>query len=372
MRTTWQSGRRESSVFGRAVRACWLALIACGLAAAQALPGAANRVQQIPPIRLGTSGINVNDICSAGTLGSLVIRSSPYYAFILSNNHVMARENAARPGEYIIQRATRDTVPACSGTGVIRVAQLSLFRSLKFDGSDNLIDAAIAGIIPGKVTPTGSILAIGPVSNITVLPALGLAVKKSGRTTGLTRGSITAVDTTMTVTYGNGLSAKFVHQMVITAAAGAPIFCNAGDSGSLVVRDIATRPNPVGLFFAGNAITGTCLANPIRAVLGAFGVGFPIVAAAAADQTDKSAEPMPQVDQAEFELVDAIKQRYEAELMRLPEAVGVGVGLADDGSKGMVIKLLLVRKTEEALNAAPLEIDGVAVEAEEVGAISAM
>src|SRR5579883_1785430 len=60
------------------------------------------------PIPLGVSGGNINDFnkkqtaCFGGTLGALIQNRSGMQ-FILSNNHVLAEENKARPGDPIVQ-----------------------------------------------------------------------------------------------------------------------------------------------------------------------------------------------------------------------------------------------------------------------------
>ena len=57
---------------------------------------------------------------------------------------------------------------------------------------------------------------------------------------------------------------------------GAAGFIEAGDSGSLLVTDYPDSPaddrKPVGLLFAGTDDGSTAVANPIQAVLAAFGV----------------------------------------------------------------------------------------------------
>ncbi len=94
----------------RGSRSALIVFLAAGLAFG------GNTAQQTPPIKLGTSGSNVKDInsqfCCTGTLGSLVTKNGKQY--ILGNNHVLARSNAARIGEAIMQRGYGDTVPTCS------------------------------------------------------------------------------------------------------------------------------------------------------------------------------------------------------------------------------------------------------------------
>ena len=95
---------------------------------------------------------------------------------------------------------------------------------------------------------------------------IGLPVMKYGRTTGLTHGTIYAIDATVNVSYDSG-TARFIHQIIITPGT----FSAGGDSGSLIVVDDGTDTNkPVGLLFAGSS--SYTIANPISPVLTYFGV----------------------------------------------------------------------------------------------------
>src|SRR3989442_375489 len=91
-------------------------------------------------------------------------------------------------------------------------------------------------------------------------PEIGLQVRKSGRTTGVTQGRITAIDAVVEVDYG-GPTAIFREQIV------SDLLSKGGDSGSLVVDDAR---HAVGLLFAGGATT--TLINPIAAVASALNV----------------------------------------------------------------------------------------------------
>ena len=79
------------------------------------------------------------------------------------------------------------------------------------------------------------------------------AVKKHGRTTGLTHGEVVAVNATVNVGYSTG-SARFVKQIIISPGS----FSDGGDSGSLIVTESGN--NPVGLLFAGSDLY--TIANP--------------------------------------------------------------------------------------------------------------
>ena len=229
------------------------------------------------PILLGVSGGSIDDsssaFCCGGTLGALV-QDGDGVQYILSNNHILARTNKGISGDLIVQPGLIDVDPVCTEVPSNAVAYLSDFVPIEFNLT-NLVDAAIAEVILGRVHPSGNILDIGALNSATLAPSSpGLAVKKSGRTTGLTQGTISAVDVTVNVSIptkcgpGRGKSATFTDQLRITPGT----FSAGGDSGSLIVEDVASLPRAVGLLFAGSS-TST-LANRIDNVLSAFGVSM--------------------------------------------------------------------------------------------------
>ena len=202
----------------------------------------------------GTSTGN-NLECSAGTIGAVVLKGSTKY--LLSNNHVFARENAASIGEREDAPGRYDGHPKCAVTP--QCGTLSQFVAINF-GGNNTIDCAIALMDTGNptaVTQSGGYTATSTV----VSPSVGLAVKKSGRTSGLSHSTISAINVTITVGYSSG-TATFNSQIMTD-----PQFIRSGDSGSLEVTE--TGNNPVGLLFAGGS--GGTFANPIGPVLQAFG-----------------------------------------------------------------------------------------------------
>lgn len=100
---------------------------------------------------------------------------------------------------------------------------------------------------------------------------LGVAVTKYGRTTGLTQGTITGINATLSICYEVVVifcvrSATFVDQLVITPGT----FSGGGDSGSLIVA--SSGLNPVGLLFAGSS--AQTIANRVDLVLDHFGVAI--------------------------------------------------------------------------------------------------
>jgi hypothetical protein len=202
----------------------------------------------------GTSTGN-NLECAAGTIGAVVLKGSTKY--LLSNNHVYARENAASIGEREDAPGRYDAHPKCAVTP--ECGTLAQFVNISFSGN-NTIDCAIAQMSTSN--PTSVVQSGGYTATSTVVsPSVGLAVKKSGRTSGLTHSTISAINVTINVGYTAGV-ATFTGQIMVDAQ-----FIRSGDSGSLMVTE--TGNNPVGLCFAGGS--GGAFANPIGPVLQAFG-----------------------------------------------------------------------------------------------------
>jgi len=227
------------------------------------------------PIPMGVSGGNSKDFaypyCCSGTLGAL-LHDGGGDQFILSNKHVFAGDQAASEndpdvaeiGQEINQPGLIDV--NCQDIPADYVGYLSQWCE------DNLnIDCAIAEVIPGTVDPTGTIYEIGTISATTMDAYVGLDVKKSGRTSGLTRGEVTAINGAFNVggsdeCGGESTTEYFTGQIVVSGRK----FLLSGDSGSLLVEDVSTNPRAVGLLFAGSSTTA--IANPIDSILDYFGL----------------------------------------------------------------------------------------------------
>ena len=240
-------------------------------------------------LRPAPGGVSIGhrDI-TAGTLGCLVKKNNEVY--ILSNNHVLANSNDAQLGDPILQPGPHDggTFPAdhianleqfvtinfidvpsgCSiGQGISSflngLAKLfnsdARFRVISTKAIDNLVDAAIAKPLnPQDVSE--EILEIGTIQG-TAVGELGMAIKKSGRTTGLTTGEIIQVDVTVNVQYGGNRMALFTDQLMAGAMS------QGGDSGSAVLTE---NNKLTGLLFAGSDTT--TVINRIENVFTALGV----------------------------------------------------------------------------------------------------
>ena len=238
--------------------------------------GVSHTALQTTPIQLGTSGgwryDLANGYCCGGTLGSLIAVGGDLR--ILSNYHVFEADivdggngRVATTGDPIVHPGLIDI--GCVATNGIDVATLVVTSSLP----NNNVDCSSASIIGGQVDTSGAILEVGTLSSATVAAYIGQAVKKSGRTTGLTRSAVSALNGTVSITYenecagGTSFTKTFTGQIIITNRASK--FLAGGDSGSLMVEDLTTDPHAVGLLYAGSS--QTAIANPIDEVLSFFG-----------------------------------------------------------------------------------------------------
>lgn len=362
----------------RAFRAAFLAgtLLVAGAvtAGAKGKPGEAGGVshtaKQSPPIQLGTSGgwrfDLANGYCCGGTLGALVDIGGQSY--ILSNWHVLAMDTdpggngkVAATGDFVIQPGLIDV--GCGAAAAQNVGTLVL---TDLPTASN-VDAAIAAVEPGMVAADGAILEVGPPSNSTAAAAVGQRVKKSGRTTGLTRSVVSGLFATVNVAYEDECAGQaaftedFTGQILIKNRGSK--FLNAGDSGSLLLEDVGQYPRAVGLLFAGSSLVA--VANPIDEVLDALGGATIVGAFAAAGQSTAA----PDQFQAAVDRAHAAQVRHAGVLEKVPENVGHAVGLSAAGE--VVIKVLVAADSPRARAKAPRELDGVPVEVEVVGKIVA-
>lgn len=324
-----------------------------------------HRKRQNQPIKLGTSGSNVEDItagfCCNGTLGALVEKFGTQY--ILSNNHVIARSNSAKIGEAIIQPGYSDQSCPAVNPDADTVAHLSAKKKIKF-GFDrqNKVDAAIAEVVPGAVRPDGEILKIGVPGNTPAPAFIGMEVKKSGRTTGFTRGVVDAVNVTVEVAEYPldcaGLetrSARFRNQIVISGLDGKR-FGDRGDSGSMVYQDTDVCPAPVGLIFAGNE-AGWSFASPASTVLKTIKRLRPRGDARFVGCESSNAEVFatraPILKPQRVREASDVKGRWEDLLLEIPGVQAVGVGVTLSGPVEPAIWIFSTDRDEEMLGELP-------------------
>lgn len=337
-----------------------------------------NQKAQSAPIILGTTGGNANDtvvtngqtFCCIGTLGSLVQRNGTLY--ILSNNHVLAREGDAAVGENIEQPGACDRNP-------LVVAHLTQFSSLQPDTSNT--DSAIAQVIPGMVDTSGTIFSLGgtatgntadngaPHAGSGIAPSNGMQVAKSGGTTGLTCSSIGAINVTTSISYqkkcdtGTTFTVTYNNQVSVVGGT----FSAFGDSGSLIVSQGSA--DPVALLYAGSD-TDT-VGNPIGDVLAAMadsqGNRPVFVGSASSHQvigctlphTGVTAAPQAavQVSEAAMSRAAAVRDIYANQMLasRYVHAVGVAPSLDHPGQAAVTFFV----NPGEARAAIPPQLDGV-------------
>ncbi|WP_225752686.1 hypothetical protein [Actinotalea sp. Marseille-Q4924] len=217
---------------------------------------------RVRPLRPGVSVAHVD--VTAGTLGAFVTVDGRLHA--LSNHHVLVGSPAAREGDAVLQPG-----PADGGRDPEdRIGSLARFVPL--DGATTaFVDAAVAALEDDEVEVT---YPSGPVTG-TARVVGAEEVEKIGRTTGTTRGRVTAFELDdVVVGYGPEVGdVSFDDQIEVEGLARGP-FSRGGDSGSLVY--VPATGQAVGLLFAGSETggengAGLTYLNPIDTVLEALG-----------------------------------------------------------------------------------------------------
>lgn len=248
--------------------------------------------------RPAPGGVSIGHyLITAGTLGCLVKKGNDIY--ILSNNHVLANSNTASAGDPVLQPGAHDggqnpadkiaelsefipivfeeggdggpTLPPCEiglkTAGILNtlaswIGSSTRLRTYRILQTENKVDCAIAKPVnPDDVL--NEILEIGKISGIKEAE-LGMQIKKSGRTTGLTHGTIQQTNVTARVSFGLNKTALFTDQLLAGAMS------QGGDSGSAVLSE---DNHLVGLLFAGSDTT--TIMNRIGNVFSALNVSLP-------------------------------------------------------------------------------------------------
>ncbi len=199
-------------------------------------------------------GISVGNFIT-GTLGVSVFDNALGEDMILSNWHVFCGSATCMQGEAIIQPGRHG-----GDTGGPRDIVARLHRVALTDE----VDGAIARLTGDRFL-LKQVFGRGTVSQVAA-PRLGMRVRKSGRTSGLTSGMITDESADVTVSGYPGGNRSFRNQVIIENGDQLSL---AGDSGSVWIDD---SNSAVGLNFAGSA--SRALANPMPAVLATLQINF--------------------------------------------------------------------------------------------------
>src|SRR6266581_7997845 len=333
-----------------------LPLFLCAFALALPVASWAANPYQTRNTHFGVSGSNVKDItrvyCCGGTLGSLLHAGTTKY--ILSNNHILARQDQAAPGEDISQ-------PGLIDNGCRPATIVADFTAAPKLGTN--VDAAIALLRDSLMDTTGFIQGIGTISSVVKAPTVGLAVEKSGRTTGTTTGTIGSINTSVNVQYqircgqGKKYVISYTNQIVVNGSS----FSAGGDSGSLIVTNGSCH-QPVGLLFAGSS--SSTIGNPIGEVLSKLGTALGasvsfvggICTSSASQQVGGQGLQLPQpaVDHA-----GNVLEQNRHDLMSKPGVLGVGLGATENNSEAAIV--IYVDKTSSAKPQLPDQIESVPV-----------
>jgi hypothetical protein len=308
------------------------------------------------------------------------VQDAKGHDFVLSTNTVLARVSpskgpGAHAGEKIVQPGLVET--GCFKDPGDGIGTLARWVPLQFGpNNNNSVDAAIARVQPGMLN--GDIFNIGPISS-SIVPAgelpIGYYVQKMGRTTCLTEGQIDGIDATGKVAYtNNGCrsmgagNAQFSHQVLISPTSTGGLFATttggASDSGALVLTE-ESCPRAIGMIFASTA-NGITVINPIAKVLKALKVELvggcvngDTSTIKAGDQTDAATGEQAAL-RASIEVVRAVKDRHEQDLLKLDDVAGTAIGRGDNA--GQAAMLVLVKKdTAEIRAKIPAQIEGVPV-----------
>lgn len=238
-------------------------------------------------------GISISPLRAnfVGTLGCFLLRRNvdTEEVFALSNNHVLANVDRLPVGTSIVQPGPE--VPPFLTDEQNAFAILHTIIPIQFPSGSaepvfNRFDAAIANVINGQLIERGSIFGMMKAgqpnpNNLPVYdpsrvvsPEPRMRVMKMGRTTGFTRGIITATNVQgVQVNYGAVAFPRIaVYRGVLTIVGddNKP-FSLPGDSGSVILEE--ATGHPVALLFAGDGVTTTaCDLGALCQQLGAWPV----------------------------------------------------------------------------------------------------
>lgn len=201
------------------------------------------------PAGMLTSGLSIgHPKITAGTLGGFVHDREGVY--VLSNNHVLANSNRAKPYDPIMTPGPSDLD---EDRDYRVIGRLHRWMELR-EHAPKSLDAAIAKLPRGAKYRPSFVPGVGRVARTPIEDRFAVhSVFKYGRTTKLTRGVATAFEIDdIVVNYGTPKRPRwlqFDNQIEFVSPKAGKVFSKAGDSGS-VIYDAATR-RPYALLFAG-------------------------------------------------------------------------------------------------------------------------
>ncbi|UJF35068.1 S1 family peptidase [Paenibacillus hexagrammi] len=242
--------------------------------AESAKPKVVKRTSYRSRVRPVPGGVSIGKAIPAatGTVGLIVIKNNQLY--MLSNNHVLIRDNSTAYSE------TLQPGPADGGqSGVDRVGRAFQFVPLR-PGQVNYQDSAIS--IPTSNSLLNPRYQISSSGQLITVPGhllsypVGLQVMKSGRTSGFVRGTVESNNVDVRVSYGGSLGTLLFRNQSVIRGNNGPVSL-PGDSGSVWLR--ASDRYAAALNFAGTADGLRSISNPLGVVMSTYGLRVAIPAA---------------------------------------------------------------------------------------------
>lgn len=198
----------------------------------------------------------------AGSLGFFA-RDLNGVAGIVSNNHVLALSDRGSDGDEILHPGARD-----NGIPPLDVVARLVGAYPRLDVENPRVDCAFARLRDGVSYDPVTIDRGLKLNAATVPLRAQKAVLKRGRSTGLTRGTITALAIdNIDVEYPFGF--VFFNQQIEITSFPEQQFSAPGDSGALLMNPDG---NPLGLVFSASLDGRLTYANPLGDVLASLGV----------------------------------------------------------------------------------------------------
>jgi len=219
----------------------------------------------------------------SGTLGAMVIDRTTGDAMVLSNYHVLCINEGWHDAIKEINQPAWIDNPFTYGP----IARL---RRGVLDGN---VDAAVARCLTDS-DRTGYVCEVqeigvltGTAEATTPEGAWGLKVRKRGKTTGLSYGTVDGIEGSVPMTYPHGVGDRTLYNQICIwpdwerSPNG---FAEGGDSGSVIVDD---HDRVIGLLFAGY-LGGRTYANPILNVLNELDVNLALAGIGGFDLTTQA------------------------------------------------------------------------------------
>lgn len=198
---------------------------------------------------------------ATGTLGAIVHTRRKGRARLLGAAHILADAGRATKGDLLLQPGPRDG-------GTMDDAAARLGRSVPLRARGNVCDVALGEPLDEARVDDPSVVDLGrPRGWWREAAPVGTAVMKRGRSTGVTRGRVTAVGLSGLDVELRGRWYRF--DDVIEVRGEGYAFSEGGDSGALALDD---DRRAVGVVFAGDPSLGVSFVCPIAPCLDALGV----------------------------------------------------------------------------------------------------